>query len=291
MPTPHVQTQVRFERILLATDFSPTSELALAYAAGLAQEYSSTLELTNVIDLSITVPSADVLSGEALEVLRDISEEHLKRLVDRVSGVKVRQKTIEGFQPASQIVDEAVDENSDLIVLGTSSKHGLKKLALGSTAEQVIRNAPCPVLTVGPHVHKPPCGPISFQRIIYATDFSAQAAKAAGIAFYIGQTNAARIYLCHVVTEKESAQRLSSDAASIAALKALVPESAYDWCTPECVVEQGKSADAILALAHRVNADLIVLGARKSSFWLEYVRTGVTEALLAAATCPVLTVC
>jgi nucleotide-binding universal stress UspA family protein len=81
------------------------------------------------------------------------------------------------------------------------------------------------------------------------------------------------------------------EARSISSLKALIPESAHDWCDPECVVEYGQSSEAILALAKRVNADLIVLGARKASFWVEYVRTGLTPALLATATCPVLTVC
>jgi nucleotide-binding universal stress UspA family protein len=168
--------------------------------------------------------------------------------------------------------------NADLIVLGTTSKHGLMKLALGSTAEEVIRTAYCPVLTVGPHVRRPGEGPVSFRRIVYATDFSAQAAKGADLALALGRTEGAKVYLCHVLGDK-------------AAKKALVPEGAHCWCDPECVVEHGKAAEAILALAKRVDADLIVLGARKASFWVEFVRTGLTPALLAEATCPVLTVC
>jgi nucleotide-binding universal stress UspA family protein len=57
------------------------------------------------------------------------------------------------------------------------------------------------------------------------------------------------------------------------------------------VVEHGEAARTILDLAERVGADLIVLGARKSSFWLTRVERGLTPALLAEATCPVLTVC
>ena len=286
MRTIDLQTQISFQRILLATDFSPCAEIAQAYAVGLARHDSSALELTTVVKL----PSLDALSECALESFRRASEEDLKRLAEPVTGIKVTRKVIEGFQPAAVILDEAVDFEADLIVLGTTSKQGLKKLALGSTAEEVIRKANCPVLTVGPHVRRPLDGEISFQTIVYATDFSAQAAKGADLALALGKSEGTRVYLCHVSAEKPAAQA-AGDYRSMSSLKALVPALSHCWCEPECVVEHGKASEAILALAKRVNADLIVLGARKASFWVEFVRTGLTPALLATATCPVLTVC
>src|SRR5665213_1269470 len=147
MKTIDLQTQVTFERIMLATDFSPAAKIAQAYAVGLALHDSSTLEVATVVDLSLTLPSMDVISESALAALRHSSEEGLRRLAERISGVRVTRKVIEGFLPASLLVDEAVNTNADLIVLGTTSKHGLKKFALGFTAEEVIRTAPCPVLT------------------------------------------------------------------------------------------------------------------------------------------------
>jgi nucleotide-binding universal stress UspA family protein len=287
MRTIDVQTQISFKRILLATDFSPCAEIAQAYAVGLARHDSSTLELTTVVKL----PSLDALSECALESFRRASEEDLKRLAEPVTGIKVTRKVIEGFQPAAVILDEAVDFNADLIVLGTTSKQGLKKLALGSTSEEVIRMAHCPVLTVGPHVRKPSDEPIAFHTIVYATDFSAQAAKGADLALALGQNEGTRVYLCHVSRNKAAATKGDGEDRSMSSLKALVPEFAHCWSEPECVVEHGKASEAILALAKRVHADLIVLGARKASFWVEFVRTGLTPALLAAATCPVLTVC
>jgi nucleotide-binding universal stress UspA family protein len=291
MRTIDLQTQIKFERIILATDFSPAADVAQAYAVGLALHDSSTLELATVVDLSFTLPSMDVISGPALETLRRTSEEDMQRLAEHISGVTVIRKVMEGYQPASLIVDEAITSDADLIVLGTTSKHGLKKLALGSTAEEVIRAASCPVLTVGPHVRTPPHRPLSFQRIVYATDFSSQAAKGAGLALALGQTTGTKVYLCHVIVKNEAAKHDDCEARSISSLKALIPESVHCSCDPECVVEHGNASEAILALAKRVNADLIVLGARKASFWIEFIRTGLTPALLANATCPVLTVC
>jgi nucleotide-binding universal stress UspA family protein len=99
------------------------------------------------------------------------------------------------------------------------------------------------------------------------------------------------VYVCHVIGEKEVSEPGYSPTASISSLKKLIPRSAYDRCTPECIVEHGRAAETILQLAGRVNADLIVLGARKSSFWITYVKPGLTTSLLAEAKCPVLTVC
>lgn len=287
MRTIDLQTQIRFERILLATDFSRGSEVAQAYAVGLAEKDASTLELATVIAL----PTMDAISECALDSVRFRSEEDLQRVADTISGVTVKTKVLEGFQRAAAVVDEGIHCHADLIVLGTSSKQGLKKLALGSTAEEVIRTASCPVLTVGPKVAAPPRGPLSFQRIVYATDFSSQAAKGVNLALALGQTAGTKIYLCHVVADHEASKCEHCEGKFISSLKALIPESARCSSEPEFVVEHGKASEAILTLARRVNADLIVLGARKSSFWLEFVQTGLTPALLAGATCPVLTVC
>ena len=285
------QTTTRFERIMLATDFSPAAGLAQAYAVGLALHDSSTLELATVLDISPAMPSVEVILQSQLDELRRSREEELERLAKHISGVRITRKVIEAFQASSAIVDEALSCDADLIVLGTTSKHGLRKFALGSTAEAVIRNAPCPILTVGPNVPPPPEYPVLFQRIVYATDFSSQAAKAADLALSLGQTSGADVYLCNVVSDQEDSDFGACKARSLSSLRALIPESAYRSCHPQCIVERGKSSEAILELAKRVNADLIVLGARKDSFLLEYVRTGLTPALLASATCPVLTVC
>ena len=291
MTLTETHSAVRFERILFATDLCPRTATAATYAAGLARRFSSTLELAHVIDLSITTPAIDVVMEPALEAIRHSGEEGLRELATSLPGVQVKKTVVEGFLPADLILGAAASGRSDVIVLGTSSKHGLKKLALGSTAEEVIRKATCPVMTVGPHVPKAPAGPLSFKRIVYATDFSSAARKAARYALTLAEDLEADLYLCHVVSAEEASTRYAPTALSAYSLKRLVPESGYDRCQAHCVVEHGNAVQAILGLAGRVHADLIVLGARRPSFWLTYVHPGVTPALLAEAKCPVLTVC
>ena len=287
---PATAAQVTFERILLATDLCPTSEVAFAFAVGLARAYESNLELVHVVDLSTFSTTVDTLEEPAFASMRRASQESLDRLAGRATALGPRTKVLEGYQAAPLILDEAVETNADLIVTGTSCKRGFSKLALGSTAEALFRAAPCPVLIVGPHVSPPSAGPLAFRRVLYVTDFSAQASKAAALAVALGQGDKATLFLCHVVSDREQQTVPLEDAQWSAALKALVPEAEAARCHPECIVQHGEAVAEIVGLAARLQADLIVLGARKASFWLEYVRTGLTPALLSQVSCPILAV-
>jgi nucleotide-binding universal stress UspA family protein len=149
------------------------------------------------------------------------------------------------------------------------------------------------VLTLGPHSRPVAEGPLAFQNVVYAMDFTPEAAKAATYALSFAQESGARLYLCYVrFSEMQSSTGQSpGDGVFESSLKRLIPESSYDWSHPECVVEHGDAAAGILDLAERKQADLIVLGARKAEFWFNHIEGSVTFELLAQATCPVMTVC
>ncbi len=289
MPVLDVSTEIAVRRILLATDFSTAAEVASGYAKALACRFGSTVELTNVLNLSSAATSDETLVDE----MRQSNSEKLDILYGKFSGVRAHIRALEASSPPEAILAAARDLQADLIVMGTTSKHGLDKLILGTTAERVIRSAPCPVLTIGPHVATPPQAPLAFPAIVYATDFSTPALKASTYALSFAQDSGARLYLCHVlgVTRPKHPQKFALEPSFKASLRHLIPESAYDWCHPECVIEHGDIAEAILGLAERVGAGLIVLGARRDSIWLKYVEDGLTPAILAGARCPVLTVC
>ncbi len=289
MPVIGERPEITLDRIFVATDFSPSAEKAVAYAAALARRYSATFELLNVVDLSVINASACTLVGPDIEILKEVNAKLLKEAADRITGLKVEARLLEGFSPSKAILDAT--SAAPLLVMGTTSKHGLEKLALGSIAEQVLRSAACPVLTIGPKAPSLTSKSLSFHQIVFATDFSAQAAKAAPLALAFAEDSTANLYLCHAVPEKRSLSDSASSESFLSALEYSVSKSAFDWCNPRFVVEHGQVDKAILELADSVHADLIVLGARKASFWLSYVHTGLTPALLAEAKCPVLTAC
>ena len=85
----------------------------------------------------------------------------------------------------------------DLVVVGTSSRGGLGKVLLGSTAEEIIRVAPCPVLTVGPHVTAE--ASVGIRSIVCATDFSLGSLRAAEFAVSLAHEYQADLTLVHVV--------------------------------------------------------------------------------------------
>ncbi len=285
---------VSVKNILLATDFSPVSEKAASYAKALALNFRSSVEVAHVFEPSRMISSLEAVLGMPVQQKRRDCVQGLERLRREFAadGLEVASCLLEGHKPHDGLLKVAEQQDIDLIVAGTHSRSGLERLVLGSVAEQLIRKAACPVLTVGPHAKVPGDGPLVFRTMVYATDFSPEASKAAVFALSFAQDSGAHIYFCYVAgANTSSEEKKSLDLSFKAGLKKMIPESTYEWCTPETVVEHGNASKAILELAGRVGADLIVLGARQASFWLTHVEHGLTPDLLAEATCPVMTVC
>ena len=167
------------DRILFATDFSASSEKAIAYAKALARRFGSVLQLSHVFDPSVVSTYEGAIVGFTVEERRRGSIEDLERLRDSFddSGIRTRAMVAEGHHPAKAILRLAKEQHADMIVVGTASKAGMMRVLLGSTAEYVIRHADCPVLTVGPNAASPSADPLVFNRIVYCTDFSPEAAR------------------------------------------------------------------------------------------------------------------
>jgi nucleotide-binding universal stress UspA family protein len=143
-----------FERILAPTDFSSCALKAFQYAAGLARTFESEIVLLHVFDERV-VSSLFNLKKLSPEVAREemlkTAKKRMKKLlrVDFAKGLSISAEYAEGFPP--RVVQEKAEElGADLIVMGTHGDTGLAQLLYGSTAEGVVRGAPCPVLTVNP---------------------------------------------------------------------------------------------------------------------------------------------
>jgi nucleotide-binding universal stress UspA family protein len=283
---------VTLDNILFATDFSPSAATAKMYVQALAKRYQSQVRVMHVVDLAAAFKTAD--AEMSIDVLRRFGDESLGRLKKELDSERIHAETIlcDGTDPASEILQAAEDKLVELLVIGTRGHRGLARLVLGSTAEELIHQARCPILTIGPAVPSPK-QPVSFQRIVYATDFSAEAAKACVFALSFAQDSGAHLYLCHVLPEREGSGQMNDQELNeqfVRALQRLVPDVAREWCEPECVLEHGFAADGILLLAQRVKADLIVLGTRRASHWFENFKSGVAFQVISGSTCPVLTI-
>ena len=134
------------KNILVATDFSDSSQEALRFAQCIARAFDATIHLLHV------VPSADPFwSGAGVDWntvqdrwMKD-AERHLEELdVEPVSQTRVTRVG----EPYVEILDYAKQHEIELIVLGTHGRGPVGEMLLGSVADRVIRTAPCPVLTV-----------------------------------------------------------------------------------------------------------------------------------------------
>ena len=141
----------QFRNILVATDFSETSEHALRYARSLAVSFGGRLHLLHVVPdpvLASAWSEAYAYDLTALgERLRVDAERQLAEKATSIREVGVTTEATVG-NPATLIALTAEARHADVIVMGTHGRSGFTHLFMGSVAERVLRSANCPVLTV-----------------------------------------------------------------------------------------------------------------------------------------------
>lgn len=174
------QTQrVGFQQVLIATDFSEASRRALTYALAIARRYNSVLSVVHAVPAELRPAIPLEALPQELNSRQIEAERQMRQLGARESFDDLNHHFLLQQGPVWEALSSLIRRGSvDLLVLGTRGRGGLKKLALGSVAEQVLRSAPCPVLTIGPHVASAGATPVEFKRILFATDFGAAANRA-----------------------------------------------------------------------------------------------------------------
>ena len=139
-----------FSNILVPTDFSPGSRLALEYALALARRLDARVHVLHVVeDPAITGMWTEAyLDIDALREEREADARRLMRAFLTMTGAGEASSEIAAGPVPETIAACASDHTADLIVMGTHGRTGLVHALVGSVAERVIRTAACPVLTV-----------------------------------------------------------------------------------------------------------------------------------------------
>lgn len=144
----------KLENILVPIDFSKTSEKALRYAVPFAKQFGAKITLVNVIDFPIFPQEIGIPVVDEFEIVEGV-EKNLAELAARMVAPELLGKTIVRRGAAwESIVTEAREMPADLIITTTHGYTGLKHVFVGSTAELVVRRAPCPVLVVREKEHE-----------------------------------------------------------------------------------------------------------------------------------------
>jgi universal stress protein A len=141
-----------FHRILVATDFTPASELALAEAIDMAKGDGTELLIAHAYPLP-SAPQAEAVApgvyDEWVRNLRERVEAKLEPLVRKArnEGVLAEALILSGT-PDEAITEAAAEQRADLVIVGTHGRKGVSRFFPGSVASRVISTAPCPVLTI-----------------------------------------------------------------------------------------------------------------------------------------------
>ena len=283
---------IELKRVLYATDFSDASLAALPLVSTIAHKYGSHVFVVNVW----TAASYGMVSPEAAAVLqhkdelgaRDKTRDLLK--TTDLAGLSATAIVRSGL-PTEELTSFVRAEKIDLAILGTHGRTGLKHLLMGSVAEDLFRNLPCPVLTVGPNVSKRSMGRAEIRHILFPTDLSDASRAVFPYLASLASEYKASLTLLHVLPVETAT---NPDAKALAEpLRKEMQNIFSPYIDPrdpaEFIIDFGDIVERILAHAETGRADLIGLGVRKAGEVTTHFRNTVAYRVVLQAHCPVLT--
>jgi len=280
---------LQFKRVLACTDFSDASAKAVEQAHRLCLHHGAQLSLLYILehdDLS-EWPDAD----KELALLGLQRRHELESLAQQLQTPTVAVKPIFLDGHITTVVLQAIREESpDLVVVGTQGRRGFDRLLMGSTAEAIIRNADCPVMTVGPGF-LPPSPELDAGPIVYATDFHEGVEESMAYAAFLSHQQQVPLHAIHVLP-KSSIDTKNHIVAKImqTALADLQITSGKEALQPSSHAVFAKDVSkAIVEYAREVHASAIVLGVNRRSSFASHLPLRRTSRVVILAPCPVFT--
>jgi universal stress protein A len=301
---PAVPSNIR--KILATTDFSDESRVGVRYALALAEKLNATVALLHVIESPPRMSGVEsvVLARKDPEVIALAREKLATLAKSEGKGDGAVTSSVRTGKPFHEITTDARERAADLIVIATHGYTGAKRVLLGSTAEQVARHAPCPVLTVPTRTTPKRTGkrsPFTVKKILVPIDFSNISKDALPWATFLAARFGAELVLLHIV-EKFPIDYLLGRELINETIVPLVKQAEADLgrlagslsqstgVNISAVVRAGKPFEEIYHAAEALGADLIALTTHGYT-GLKHVWLGSTaERVVRHAHCPVLVV-
>ena len=290
-----LESHVAPKNILWATDFSPASGAALPHALALASHYASNLYVAHVISPEFRDFLPPEETATRLQRARSFTEQKLEPLLSAARQKRISCQPLIGEGAIWDALLEMIRQNGiDLIIVGTHGRRGLRKLLLGSVAEEVFRMASCPVLTVGPKTSGTSSRDVQLGHILYPVEFAPDTSPAANYAVSIAEEFHAKLTFMKVAEEM----------LPFPEAKDHIQEPVRHWLDDHAPAESelrqrtsfelgfGRAAEAILKFACERGVDLIVMSVRRLEPMLagHLPETDAAYEVVRTAPCPVLTV-
>lgn len=292
---------VAINTIVCAFDFSECAGVALEQAKRFARRHQANLILAHIVEpiplgpYPVFVPPHDELA------IVDIARERLAQLVEleRGDGTKIESIVRQG-QPGACLVELVEEQGADLLVVGTRGLCGLKHLALGSTAEYVVRRCPCPVLTVHPEDR---LLRDSIENVVLPTDLSSSAADAAEYFMSLfGPWERPQVFLVYADEMPPYLEGFRHESLKARNQPDVIRENIEEKLAPvadrlraadfpvEVAVLDGDPVTVTTDLAKECDADLVLLSTHGRSALLNTLLGRTAQRIVQHAPCPVLTV-
>jgi len=291
-------------RIIFATDFSKPAERAYVYAVKLAKTLHAQAVIVNVLQGPPGLDREFPVNTLFLKQLQEESDREMVNVVKLAERDALAHETRQVYGVPADCIDKVAKETAAaLIVVGTHGHRGWNRLLLGSTAEAVVREAPCPVLTVRMPAEekftaRPPS--VSIDRLLVPIDFSVCAQEALEYAATLAKQLGVKVRLVHAM--EEAAYPLDfalfgvSEEAALrgrieAKLQELVSALRADGIAADCVQEAGTPFDVIMRQAKdHCASGVIVMGTHGRRGLNRLALGSVAEYVVRHAACPVFTV-
>ena len=299
---------LRLKSVLMATDLSPASVKPLHHALAIARYYGAKLYVAHVVSpIPYLMAGAEALqlgcegaSQDMQQLLRDLLHDGSLNGLDH--EFIVRHGSV--WEELQAIIFQ---KQVDLVVVGTHGRRGIEKVLLGSVAEQVFRDATCPVLTVGPYSYRESRVDLTgeIRTYLFATDFGETSLRALPQAVSLASQTNAGLILLHVIPAAPVPQipgwysaseimlmRENARQACMRRLEQLMPREEETPIESAFVVQFGIPSEKILQVALDKGVDLIILGLRRASLagTISHMPWATAYEIVCGAGCPVLTV-
>jgi nucleotide-binding universal stress UspA family protein len=298
-----------FRNILFPTDFTPHARAALKYAAAFARRGGGRVVLFSVQSAKVpanllTLPER-IFEEQDNRWLLQIRADVRALLADPLfNGLEVEPVIVEG-EPSTAIAKAVRDYDIDLVTVVTHGRKGLTRALFGSTAEEIIAEAPCPVLTIRPPQHdfvehRGDQSEVRLNRLLLSTNFRPSSAAATHVAKQLTAQSGAELHVVYVIgdyLEQISVMFPEGGLNALTRLRSYVQERMTNFAKGDLSravphIVEGRPYEEIVRLAVNTDADLIVIGTsiHASLFGGTPVLGSEIERVVRNAPCPVLCV-
>lgn len=281
----------RLRNVLVCADFSHASQLAVERAIEFCRTAHAHLNILHVFEYGPAQQAADAETEKLCQQALKEAREKMNGLLDGVQakGFSVELLIRHGL-PAPVIAALVSELNIDVVFLGTNGFRRLERLVFGSTAEAVLRSAPCPVVTVGPQSEITRHAGNGDGPVVFATDFHEPATAAIACAAAMAKLHQRPLHCLHILPlrmETENSRHIVPNIMTEALRRLAKDECGME---PLCKVAYGSEiSHAIVDYAKKEGAEMIVLGVRRASALAAHLPPQIAYRIIVTAPCPVLT--